>query len=78
MDTRKLTEESGEAPLILSRNIEVECCMVLSSVMEEEKWPKSAKRIYKYWTCQKKKNKELHLYETVNMLLNHPVSLVKL
>lgn len=48
MDTRKLTEESGEAPLILSRNIKVECCMVLSLVMEEEKWPKSAKRIYKY------------------------------
>lgn len=61
MDTRKLTEESGEAPLILSRNIEVECCMVLSSVMEEEKWPKSAKRIYKYLDLSKEKEQRTSL-----------------
>lgn len=57
MDTRKLTEESGEAPLILSRNIKVECCMVLSSVMEEEKWPKSAKRIFKSGLVKRKRTK---------------------
>ena len=37
MDTWKLAEESGEAQVILCWNIEVECCMVLSSMMEEEK-----------------------------------------